>query len=910
MKKLYSLPLVLVLAVAVVFAGYYQPVSAVTASDWRAGRIIDDAIFENPNEMSVADIQNFLNNRIYGGSCDTYGQRTLSSAFWAPDYNGDGRTTNAEYAKYRGYGDNHRFTCLKDYYEVTKTEPGPNLPVNNYGQYNADGSPVIPAGSKSAAQLIYDAAQKYRINPKALLVKLATESAGPLTSDDWPFPRQYNFAMGAHCPDSGPGGSPNCDPNYAGFSIQMNEAADLLRWYLDSMTQKWWTYKRPGQVNSILWNVAETGCGAADVLIESKATAALYTYTPYQPNEAALRNMYGTGDGCSAYGNRNFWRVWNDWFGSTSLAGVNIESPLSIGTIATGDKLFTGMNITAQFTIKNNTGQRQDIGTMAIAVRSSANTNHDFGSRRVILEPWQTYQFAATTVLAKEDNYTFYITNYRDSVGWDDNFPLSIGLYKRSLTTFVQSAPIVTTPILSSINKLHVGQPTTISFDVKNTSAKPIDLGYFGIAISDPTNNNADLQFDTVREIAPNSTYKYSKTFIPNKTGTYKARISATLDGGKIWSEGLYPVPSEASGNNRLTLTVYSNPTLTQGITFESTDIRSGEPVTGTFKVKNFSDQQVVVNKNACVIVRGSNGGNYDLGCLPVTVMQPNQELEFKASRAFPAGTYRAYFSMYENGNWQDHKTFPLETGNEVTGLELKVKPSVTVTQGLSVDKDTVRSGDIVTGSFKIKNFSRESVSINERLCYIIRGPDWRNHDLGCMDIGTLTSGEAKTFSVGRKFSTPGKYTAFFALNEGSVWRDNAALPLETGTEPMKSTFTVTPNPTLVQGLTFSNTSPKSGDLVEAAFKLKNHSGQPVSTTEHTCFIIRNQQGANYDLGCLSPSTIQPGQELEFKVVRSFPPGIYNAYFSTFDDKVWQDYKAPPLETGQEAVRAEMRVSN
>ena len=37
---------------------------------------------------------------------------------------------------------------------------------------------------------------------------------------------------------------------------------------------------------------------------------------PYRPNAAALANLYGTGDACSAYGNRNFWRYFNDWFGN------------------------------------------------------------------------------------------------------------------------------------------------------------------------------------------------------------------------------------------------------------------------------------------------------------------------------------------------------------------------------------------------------------------------------------------------------------------------------------------------------------------------------------------------------------------------------------------------------------------
>ena len=276
--------------------------SAVTGADWKAGRIIDDGMFTNANDMSVGDIQNFLNAQV--PSCDTNGTQP------ATEY-GRSDLTHAQYAASRGWPA-PPYACLRNFHEVPKTSPSPGIPDNSY---NHGGGAF--AGGVSAAQLIYDAAQKYQINPKVLLVKLRTESAGPLTSDTWPLQSQYTYAMGAQCPDSGPGGSANCNSNYAGFSIQIAESAALLRWYLDSMTQSWWQYKKPYQTNSILWNVSQTGCGASDVYIETKGTAALYTYTPYQPNAAALANLYGMGDGCSAYGNRNFWRVYSDWFGTT-----------------------------------------------------------------------------------------------------------------------------------------------------------------------------------------------------------------------------------------------------------------------------------------------------------------------------------------------------------------------------------------------------------------------------------------------------------------------------------------------------------------------------------------------------------------------------------------------------------------
>lgn len=70
-------------------------------------------------------------------------------------------------------------------------------------------------------------------------------------------------------------------------------------------------------------------CGNTIVAIENASTAALYNYTPYLPNAAALTNLYGTGDSCSAYGNRNFWRMFNDWFGPTVVG--YLSSPVYKG---------------------------------------------------------------------------------------------------------------------------------------------------------------------------------------------------------------------------------------------------------------------------------------------------------------------------------------------------------------------------------------------------------------------------------------------------------------------------------------------------------------------------------------------------------------------------------------------------
>lgn len=281
---------VIIFLTSISFSFLHSPlVSAVSPSEWKAGRIIDDSVFDNKNSMSVAQIQQFLESKV--PSCDTYGQ-----------VGGGWRATR--------YPSNPPpFTCLKDYKEVPKTTPGGGVPANNYGR--TDGT--APDGSKSAAELIWDAAQTYNINPKVLLVNLQKESG--LITDDWPLKNQFVYAMGARCPDSGPGGSANCDVNYSGFSMQIRESARLFRYYIDNMQQPWWDNKRPFQTNTIQYDV-DVSCGSSGVFMETKATTALYVYTPYQPTAAALAAGYGTAEPCGAYGNRNFWLYYNDWFGS------------------------------------------------------------------------------------------------------------------------------------------------------------------------------------------------------------------------------------------------------------------------------------------------------------------------------------------------------------------------------------------------------------------------------------------------------------------------------------------------------------------------------------------------------------------------------------------------------------------
>ena len=265
-----------------------ENVTALSASDFNAGRIIDDSVFYNKDTMSAAQIQAFLDRLI--PNCDVWG--TGKSEY--------GGGTRAQYAASRGWP-GPPYVCINKYYEN---------PNNGETSYEKGGGYF--AGGTSAAQIIYNSAQKYNINPQVLLVLLKKESAGPLTSESWPLKSQYKAAMGYACPDSGPNYSADCDSTKAGFYKQVELAAWQLNYYKEHSND--YRYK-------IGWNDIQyskvPSCGTKRVYIENMATLSLYIYTPYTPNEAALANYPGEAT-CGAYGNRNFFMFFSEWFGSPS----------------------------------------------------------------------------------------------------------------------------------------------------------------------------------------------------------------------------------------------------------------------------------------------------------------------------------------------------------------------------------------------------------------------------------------------------------------------------------------------------------------------------------------------------------------------------------------------------------------
>lgn len=290
-------------------------ISHVRADTFNQNNIIDDAVFDNANSMSAAQIDNWLNSNFGSTSCIS-----TSHGFGAPDPTGYSAST---------------------------------------GQFSY-------SGNVSAGQVIYDASQAYGINPQVLLAtlqkeqSLVTGSSGCTVVGD-------TGAMGYGCPDSGtthsyPAEGALAAPLFylngtpitsvsgtcvntaakAGFSQQVIHAAWLLKFgeqrsegninwavikgnwdnsddpqtcYGGPMTQG--TYQRCPSGASAYYD-GYTTIDSTAVHMDDGATAALYWYTPHFS------------------GNQHFFSIFTGWFGSTHYAqplGGSLYAQTSTGKI-------------------------------------------------------------------------------------------------------------------------------------------------------------------------------------------------------------------------------------------------------------------------------------------------------------------------------------------------------------------------------------------------------------------------------------------------------------------------------------------------------------------------------------------------------------------------------------------------
>ncbi|QTE30233.1 hypothetical protein [Pengzhenrongella sicca] len=262
-NRLRRAALVVPFIAALFIVGAPVPADAANLSNFDPSYLISDLVFYDASAMSVDAVQSFLVAK--GANCVPAADGTA---------------------------------CLKNYRQST---------VSRAADARCTGA-YAGAANETAAVIIVKVAQACGINPRVLLVTLQKEQS-LVTRSRAGTAAVYQKAMGYGCPDTAA-----CNSQYYGFFNQVYSAASQFRNYGLKPTS---FSHRVGVAQTLRYH-PNAICGGSTVVIRNQATANLYNYTPYQPNPAALAAGYGTGDSCSAYGNRNFWSYFTDWFGSTT----------------------------------------------------------------------------------------------------------------------------------------------------------------------------------------------------------------------------------------------------------------------------------------------------------------------------------------------------------------------------------------------------------------------------------------------------------------------------------------------------------------------------------------------------------------------------------------------------------------
>lgn len=152
----------------------------------------------------------------------------------------------------------------------------------------------IDGVQKTAAEIIQASSQRNQINPKYILVMLQKEQS--LITDDSPRQGQLDWAAGYGVCDSCAIDDPKIQ-KHKGFGNQVDSAAGIMRWYDQNKDTFLKNFRKD----------VPTTVDSQPVTPGSWATAFLYTYNPH------------------LHGNRNFARIWQNWFAQTYPNGSLLQ---------------------------------------------------------------------------------------------------------------------------------------------------------------------------------------------------------------------------------------------------------------------------------------------------------------------------------------------------------------------------------------------------------------------------------------------------------------------------------------------------------------------------------------------------------------------------------------------------------
>jgi len=778
---------------------------------WNAGNIVSDAVFTDKGTMDTTQIQQFLNSKV--PTCDTWGTQT--SEF--------GGGTRAQWGTAHGYPP--PYTCLKDY-------------VDN---------------GKTSVQIIYDAAQEFAINPKVLIVLLQKEQG--LVTDTWPLSIQYRSATGYGCPDTAV-----CDSQYYGLTNQIRWSARMFRAIMNA-SPTWYTPYLVGD-NYIQYN-PDQSCGGSNVIIQNRATQSLYNYTPYQPNQGALDSGWGTAY-CGAYGNRNFYLYFTDWFGSTQDNSPLVVSPITPSTYLAG----TGQPINVSYTVRNPSSYPIVVPTIGVSNRLNG-AFYDFGiTNNVSFAANETKTFNGVFFPGQSGTYTMTAV-YNMSSNWWGGASTNVNVEKPVLSI---TKPITVSPEFPLINTPH-----QVTFSIKNTGRVEANLTHL---MATNTSNGVAFGYksDNMVILAPGQTYDYTDT----RTGTSNAQQHA-------WASYMLPTGEWYGVGDAIDFRSYLTPAKTEisqpmnttpqyPIVNQQTNVR--------FKVKNTGDQPIRYDNIGVAVTRTSDGSRFDYTSQPNTVVNGNSEFTYTASRTLPT---KDVYSFVITGSLDG-----LTWGSSYVGTEssaaLKIATVNTYNTPANIQvitpmsSMTKKQGELVTLTYTVRNTGDQPTG-NISLAFYCRVYGQYCDIPG--DTVNLGFNEEHTVTRIVSYTSAGDYALQPLRYWSGVW-ENFGTPSTLSIQsfqPTQNTFTAS--------LNLSNSTTTIGSPVSATFTLKNNSGIDLQVPRYA---VAARLNGFYDFGFNNWFFIKAGETLTFTA--QFIPtrsGTYDLFPVTLMNNTWTGYSKQTL---------------
>jgi hypothetical protein len=806
----------------------YSYTSANNTIGFEAGNIIDDAVFTNSGSMSVSQIQAFLNSKV--PICDNWGT------------NGSTSTSRRDYVL--SLGETLPLTCLKEY-----TENG-----------------------KTSAQIIYDASHEFSINPQVLLVLLQKEQA--LITDDWPISVQYRSATGYGCPDTAA-----CDTQYYGFTNQVRWAARMFRAILNN-SPTWYTPYKLG--NNYIQYHPNTSCGGTIVNIQNRATQALYNYTPYQPNASALAAVYGTGDSCGAYGNRNFYLFFRDWF--NQISSVRLSTALSISN----SNPAIGESVSFSFTLKNNSSNQILIPLVGVGGRYNQSTIYDFGfNKDVLLNPGESRLFSFTRKPTNIGSYRAWVI-FKYNNEWinaeSDNWqPVSI-----SFSTRQPDIKAISNLVINPSNPI-VGQSVNAKATIRNYENKPITINMAGI-----------------------SNWINFPSFTPNDFGwKYDFTLAAhgDISGGDILSFDFDKTLNQASNNYRSWITymigtnwynignavnykVDSNPRnqikVSSSLTLNDENPAVGQIVGATYSIKNHSSSQITLS-HLGVGCRYNETNIQDFGLeRNITIAAGETYTKTLYRRFTDIGKFRAYVGYIYQGVWYDSIA---EDGKSPTISFSTRQPDIKAISNLVINPSNPIVGQSVNAKATIRNYENKPITINMAgISNWINFPSFTPNDFGwkydftLAAHGDISGGDILSFDFDKTLNqASNNYRSWITYMIGTNWYNiGNAVNYKVDSNPRNQIK-------VSSSLTLNDENPAVGQIVGATYSIKNHSSSQI-TLSHLGVGCRYNETNIQDFGLERNITIAAGETYTKTLYRRFTDiGKFRAYVGYIYQGVWYD---------------------